>query len=561
MRYFKSHLLYALIIILIVVNAIGMFFPLLRNDDPPLYANIVKNMLLNHDWLNLTFNGQDWLDKPHFPFWVTAVSYLIFGINSFAYIFPGFVFNLIGAWYAYCLARELYNKDVGLITVVIYLSSLHLMISAIDVRAEVFLLGTILPACYYWYKYNNDSKIINLLLGAGFTACALMTKGLFVLITIGSGQIALWIYQRQYKNFIKIKWAVALALSFIFILPELTALYIQFDLHPEKNIFGHTQVSGLKWFFWDSQVGRFFNNGPIVHGGNTSISHYFFFIHTFLWAFLPWTLLFIAVAFDYCKRNSLIRNEKTQSFYYLVGAFLPTFILFSISTFQLDYYINILIPFPAILVASWLVYYRKNFPQATPKVFRVQVWFSVVLVMLVIGLSLFVFLNNAILIIGLTGLFMLILFITFTHQNDLTKAILYPVSAISLLFIFLTLVNGRINILYDTGYQAAHYLNALNNQGVIVDYNVNSLTLSFHSKHPYLRIGEGNLSELKLIKRPYYILLEANRLSKIQSIVYPAKVKVIYTINGTTIDVVMAYLLSRPRLDQMLKHYLLVEVD
>ncbi|MCC2625823.1 MAG: glycosyl transferase [Burkholderiales bacterium] len=561
-RYFKHNLLYGLIILIVLVNALGLFAPVLRNDDPPLYASIAKNMLLSHDWINLRHFGTDWLDKPHFPFWVTAISYSIFGITSFAYVLPGLLFHLIGAAYTYRLGKELYNPDVGLIATVIYLSSLHLMLSStIDIRAEAYLQGTIMPACFYWYRYNKYFTFTNLLLGAIFTACAMMTKGLFVLVTIGSGLVVLWIYKKQYSNIIKPKWILALVLSFIFILPELIALYIQFDLHPEKNIYGLTHVSGIKWFFWDSQFGRFFNNGPIVHSGSTSFSHYFFFIHTFLWSFLPWSFILVIAIFAYCRKKSPIRQSNAIGFYYLLGSFLPTFLLFSIAKFQLDYYTNILIPFAAILCASWFVDYRINTPDRMHKIFYVQIWFAVILVITVIGLSIFVFGHGSIFVVSLTGLLMLVLFIMFMHQNDLSKAILYPVLAINLVFIFILLIYGQIYIKYDIGYQAASYLNKQEQSLVVADYDVNSLTLEFHSKNKYLRVGN-NISRLKQLTKPYYVLLKASDLVKLQSALAPDKLSVLTLIKGTSIDIVTANLLSRPRLDQqLLLHYLLIKVE
>ena len=69
----------------------------------------------------------------------------------------------------------------------------------------------------------------------------------------------------------------------------LLALYLQFDAQPDKLVFERTGVSGIRFFVWDSQFGRFFNTGPIRNtDGNPA-----FFVHVFLWAFLPW----VAVAF------------------------------------------------------------------------------------------------------------------------------------------------------------------------------------------------------------------------------------------------------------------------
>jgi 4-amino-4-deoxy-L-arabinose transferase-like glycosyltransferase len=39
-------------------------------------------MAEHNDFVNL-YNNTDWLDKPHFPFWITATSLKILGVNSF----------------------------------------------------------------------------------------------------------------------------------------------------------------------------------------------------------------------------------------------------------------------------------------------------------------------------------------------------------------------------------------------------------------------------------------------------------------------------------------------
>jgi len=364
-------LLKLLLVITVAINAYGLFSPILASNDANFYSVVAKHIVASNDWINLTFAGSDWLDKPHLPFWLTAISYKIFGINTFAYILPGFLFHILGSYYTYRIAKYLYNEQVGILSALIYFSSIRLMLSAIDIRAEAFLLGEIIPACYYWLRYNNSDKIRfkYLILGAIFTALALMTKGIFVLLTITSGLIAIWIYERKLGNFFTWKWLLALSLSFVFALPEFVSLYLQFDLHPEKLVFGKYNVSGIKFFLLDSQFGRFFDTGPITSGKPQNFGHYFFFIHAFMWAFLPWTLIFIAAivaSVKVLRTKPEIANENTPvtasiasqsqnnifnkkvNLYYLFGSFLPTFILFSLTRFQLDHYTNILIPFAQI---------------------------------------------------------------------------------------------------------------------------------------------------------------------------------------------------------------------
>ena len=71
---------YGLVTVGVLLNATGLFPPILEPDGA-LYANITKVMAQSGDFVNLYAVGTDWLDKPHFPFWVTAVSFRIFGIN------------------------------------------------------------------------------------------------------------------------------------------------------------------------------------------------------------------------------------------------------------------------------------------------------------------------------------------------------------------------------------------------------------------------------------------------------------------------------------------------
>jgi hypothetical protein len=123
-------------------------------------------------------------------------------------------------------------------------------------------------------------------------------------------------------------------------------------------------------------------------------------------------------------------------------------------------------------------------------------------------------------------------------------------------------VYGRIYIKYDTGYLAANYLNAQRLPLMVVDYNVNSLTLEFHSRNKYLRVGGANPSELKELNKPYYMLLKIDDLPKVKTILGPNTVSTLTLVHGATIDIVLHNLLSRPRLEQeLLTHYVIIKIE
>jgi 4-amino-4-deoxy-L-arabinose transferase-like glycosyltransferase len=348
-----------LLIPAILVNAGGLLIPILEPDGA-LYATIAKTMARSGDFIDLYVDGRDWLDKPHFPFWMAALSFRVFGINAVAYKLPALLFWAAGAWYTWRLALSLYGKPVAQLSTLIYVSAAHLVISNNDVRAEPYLTGLIIGSVYHFYKVSrlpapgagrSLRPWFHLLAGSLLAAAALMTKGPFVLLTIAGGFVLDWIIGKEWDQFRNTRWWVAVALTALFTLPELYCLYRQFDLHPDKQVFGHTGVSGIRFFFWDSQFGRFFNTGPIKGNGDP-----FFYFHTLLWAFLPWSLLLYAAVIGKCRG---IRRTIPGD-WICAGAALASFVLFSLSRFQLPHYLNILFPFFSILTAGYLYNIRRK---------------------------------------------------------------------------------------------------------------------------------------------------------------------------------------------------------
>ena len=358
---------YALLTVGIILNGTGLVPPILEPDGA-LYATIAKRMAQSGDFVNLYAVGADWLDKPHFPFWVTAVSFLIFGVNTFAYKVPALLFFMGSVAYTYAFARLMYPKIVAQVATLVLLTAFHGVLSNFDVRAEPYLMGLIIGAVYHFWRvfltgegntisrrYILPESTIHILLGSLLTGCALMTKGVFVLVPIGAGLVIHWLLTGQWRELLKIRWYVVAGLSLLFTLPEIYCLYQQFDLHPEKIIFGGTGVSGVRFFFWDSQFGRFFNTGPIKGAGDK-----FFFVHTVLWAFLPWSLpLYAGIGKAIA---GLVQRQPASRLpeYVSLGSGLATFALFSLSAFQLPHYMNIVFPFFAILTAQFLVGLRAT---------------------------------------------------------------------------------------------------------------------------------------------------------------------------------------------------------
>ncbi len=326
-----------LFVLALAVNFAGInikFF----TDDPGLYASIAKNLLYKKDFFELFTYNRDWLDKPHFPFWAIFVSFKIFGISVWAYRLPALLFFVISLVYTFIFTRKYYNWEVAAIVVLILMTAQNTILSNTDTRAEPYLMGLLIGSIYHIACLEERFTYKDLFLAALLTAFAIMTKGIFVITAIYGSLLGQLLFQKKLKELFRVKWLWLLVLTFIFTLPEFYALYIQFDLHPEKTVFGKQNVSGIKWFLWDSQFGRFVNTGPINRKVSGSI---FFYLHTLLWAFAPWCLLFYYAVFE--KMKAIYQHKKLTEYYALSGGLL-LLLLFSLSRFQLPFYTNAAVP-------------------------------------------------------------------------------------------------------------------------------------------------------------------------------------------------------------------------
>jgi hypothetical protein len=499
-----------LTLFVLCVNALGMVTPIINAGDSVTYAALSQYIATHNDWAFLVLDGQEWLDKPHFPFWITALSFKLFGISAFAYILPGFIFHLIGGYYTYRIARMFYGREAAWLSLLVYVSAFHMMYTSTEVKAETFLTGSIMAASYYWLRYDGASKLKYLLLGALFSGVAMMTKGVFTLITITSGLVCMWMYQRQWHKLWSAKWLFALGVCVVFTAPELIALYLQFDAHPEKVVFGRTEVSGIKFFLWDSQFGRFFNTGPIKDAGGAP----YYFVAAFLWAFLPWVVVYV-VAMVSGMRNFTTRSVAERSqFVYLCAAFFITFAMFSATKFQFDYYTVIIYPFAAILCGHYLAGVSADM-EGHRKLLIAQVATTLLLVLMVVGLALYV--GKMPLIVVVVAMFVATAIYAFVYRARLSTNMLLvlPVFAVSMLYVFLTQMTTVTYLSASIPYNVNKLLADQPSAPVYVlqmDVIV-SRELALYNTSPCFAVGE--VASLPSKGESYYLVVRAAQLDEL----------------------------------------------
>ncbi|MFI8604369.1 ArnT family glycosyltransferase [Cellulophaga baltica] len=380
-----SNTRYWLLLFLIsVVYIAGLFSTLFENDSAQ-FAVMAMRMVQENDFINLIKGTNEYLDKPHMHYWLAALSFKIFGLHDWAYRIPGMLAIFLGAYSCFGLGKLLYNEYVGKTAALIFLTSQTIVLSVIDVRTDAVLTGFTIFALWQLTSYINKNSLINIVLGAFGAGIAFSTKGQIALVVLGLPILCHLAYTRKWMQFLNWRVLVAIVVFAITIGPILYAYYLQFDLHPEKIIRGRSNRSGIFFILWEQSFERMSGEGI---GKNSS--DYFFFFHTFLWVFLPWTV--IGLLAYYCRVKTFIKLKfayKPKYEFLTLGGITLIFILISFAQFKLPHYLNIIIPLFAILTASYLHSLNVHSQDRTIKIILGIQYFIFGLIFVVVSLFCF----------------------------------------------------------------------------------------------------------------------------------------------------------------------------
>ena len=343
---FEINMSNSLLIAVIAIGYIAGLFVIMPDNDSANHASIALNILESGNWFSLIDKGLPYLDKPHFQFWIVALCFKFLGVSTFAYKINSFLFTLLAFFSTYKLVSLLKDKQTGITAALILSTFCAYALSNVDVRMEAILTSAIIFAIWQGVLYIDKDKLVNLIfltLGLGI---AFGTKGWIGIMVPAFSLISYLLVQKNIKWMLSYRSLMVIVLFFLWISPVLYAYYVQFDLHPELVIRGTSHHSGVKFILWDQIFERM--SGQL---GTPGGKDYFFFLHTLLWALLPWGLMFYY--FVISEISQLISKGKKLNL--ITGVTLPaiglTTLALSFSQFKLPHYINVIFPLVAIFLA------------------------------------------------------------------------------------------------------------------------------------------------------------------------------------------------------------------
>ena len=381
-------------LLLLAVIVQGLFIDVTRDSGK--YASIAKEIFTNGNWLNLTIHGEPYLQKPPFMFWLSAISFKIFGISNFSFKFPLFLFSMAGLYFVYRLGKSLYNAKIGIISAVLLLFSEYFLLYNMDIHTDTLLMPLTTFSIWQLSEFIRKNKTRYILGAATGIGLAMLTKGpigaVIPAFAIGSHLIL----TKQFKRFFDRRWIILIVTCSIIITPLLWSLYEQFG------------TEGIKFYFWTNNIGR-------ITGQYLGTNHdYLFFFHTLLYMLLPWSLLFFISTYNEFSRIIKKRIHATE--FFTTGGIWIFLIIMSFSRSKLPNYIYALSPLMAIVTAKWIYFSLKSNSVKLNSIFKYsQLATEFVIWTLILATSTFLFpFKNTISLVLL--LFIFILYIYFRHR-------------------------------------------------------------------------------------------------------------------------------------------------
>jgi 4-amino-4-deoxy-L-arabinose transferase-like glycosyltransferase len=343
-----NYFLFALIALVVIA---GMFVPVMEIDAAQ-YASIAKQMWQEKSFLQIVHRDINYLDKPPLLFWLSSISIGVFGISDFAFKLPSVVSSILGIWSTFRFARHFYGEKTAYHAALMYAGSVAFLIFNNDIRTDTLVINLLIFSVYQLVLYRETNSGLSFVLAFGGIGLGMLAKGpmglVFPVLAVG-GDVLL---HRNWSFVLKWQWLLGLLIVILILTPMMLGLYWQFDSNPKAWVNGEQGVSGLKFFFWTQSFGRITGDSVWATAYSNNPGP-FFLLTTFLWAFLPWTPVFISAFIK--QIVSLFRSgfrakngQEWISFFF----FLIPLIALSKSGYQLNHYIYVVIPFASIMAAN-----------------------------------------------------------------------------------------------------------------------------------------------------------------------------------------------------------------
>ncbi len=422
-----------------------------------------REMIQDHHWLLTTMNGEPRYQKPPLPTWLTAISGLIFGINSlFALRLPAALMVLFLGIFVYLLSLKLQLAKVhSFNNSLIVVTSFYVIGILNEAPWDIFTHGFMIAGIYFLFQFFESQKQLwkNALLVSFFVGLSFLSKGPVSLYALFLPFIISYGIVYKFKDF-KIK--VIPFLSFILLFIIIGGWWFVYVRIADADAF--LKIAAKETGNWNS-----YNVKPFYY-------YWSFFTQSGIWT-IP---AFISLLYPYLIKR--VQNKKVYKFTFW-WTIIAVILLSLIPEKKPRYLMPVLIPL-ALNTGSYIQYLIQSFANLKNKKETIPVYFNFGLIAF-IGLAfpfiIYFLLKNEIqnfLISYILTSLSLVLIGIYIIKNLIKKNI-QNVFYLNVLFIAFILIFGlpiSTNLNKNDAYNEINSLHQIENNNHITTYSVGEVT-------------------------------------------------------------------------------------
>jgi len=290
-------------------------------------------MVEQGNWLTPHAPDELPLNKPPLTYWLIGVSYKLFGMNYGSARLPSVLAGLLVLAIVYSLSLRLEGRRAALIAIGVLVSSPVFLSFARMAMSDMLLTLCVTAslACFISTLTEREHPS-NSLIWLGYVALGLgvLAKGPLALVLVGVPIGLEMGFRRKLADIKKLRMLPGSVVFLLIAAPYFVVVYARLGAEP------------LRFFFLSENVQRF--TGQVYGASGRSV---WYVLAAFLSAFAPWSLLLPVILWFAWRRRSHTSIE-VRPIYLWLGC---TIVLFSLSSFKLDYYLLPAMPAAALIIA------------------------------------------------------------------------------------------------------------------------------------------------------------------------------------------------------------------
>jgi 4-amino-4-deoxy-L-arabinose transferase-like glycosyltransferase len=305
------------------LGAYGLWEP-----DEARYAEIAREMIATRDFILPHLNYVAYVEKPPLLYWLTALSFAVFGQNEFAARFVPAIAAIAGVLATYFFALRVFDRRrallAGGILATTPLYAVMAQVLTTDILLTAFVTVAIFSFFLLWWEDLRWRWVFYGAMGFGTLTKGPVAIVLPVLIALA---FLLWQQHLRVATLARLRLISGFIATSIIAAPWFVAISIR-----EPNFFG--------FYFFGEHLRRFFESS-FSHG-----EPIYFYAPVLVAGMLPWSVI---VPFAWSDRTP---NREARDFCLIAGA--VVFAFFSIASGKLIPYILPAVPPLVVAIADIL---------------------------------------------------------------------------------------------------------------------------------------------------------------------------------------------------------------